>query len=112
MYGVDICISVYLKGWLIALLSASGPGASEVACAALLWDRLLTPERAAMPFYAEFAALAAASPHADNTRLAAPSAVQSAGPTQQPGELSCHHVEQGSGHLYVATCRLPLLHFR
>ncbi len=25
-----------------------------MVCAALLWDRLITPERAAMPFYAEF----------------------------------------------------------
>ena len=25
-----------------------------MVCAALLWDRLITPERAVMPFYAEF----------------------------------------------------------
>ena len=70
------------------LVFTPGAGASEVACAALLWDRLLTPERAAMPFYAEFAALIAARPHADDTRLAATSASQPAGPVQQPGKLS------------------------
>ena len=32
----------------------SGAAASQVAIAALLWDRLITPERAAMPFYAAF----------------------------------------------------------
>ena len=73
----------------MTLLSAAGVCASEVACAALLWDRLFTPERAAMPFYAEFAALAATWPHADNTRLAAPSADQQTWQTQQLGKLSC-----------------------
>ena len=70
-------------------MSTPGVGASEVACAALLWDRLLTPERAIMPFYAEFAALIAARPHADDTRLVAPSAVQRTGSAQQPGKSSC-----------------------
>ena len=88
-HGVNLSISVYLQECLIVLLSASGAGASEVACAALLWDRLLTPEREAMPFYAEFVAPMAARPHAGDTRLPAPSALQPAGPVQQPGKLSC-----------------------
>ena len=30
----------------------------QVVCAALLWDRLMTPQRAALPFYAEFSEVA------------------------------------------------------
>ena len=73
----------------MTLVSTPGAGASEVVCASLLWDRLLTPERAAMPFYAEYAELIAAKAHADGMRLAAPSAIQSTGPEQQPGKLFC-----------------------
>ena len=93
------------------LVSTPGASASEVACAALLWDRLLTPERAAMPFYAEFAALVAARPHADDRRLVAPSAIQYAGPVHQPGKLFCRHFERASGHLRMATCSLLPLQF-
>ena len=88
------------------LVSSPDAGASEVACAALLWDRLLTSERATMPFYAEFAALVPARPHADETRQAVTSAVQPAGPVQQPDKLYCRHLNWAIGHLRMAACIL------
>ena len=89
----------------------SGAAAPQVACAALLWDRLITPERAAMPFYAEFSQLRAL--HAPVPRPAPVARIESISRAQPNGEVPPVVFGQRQGTTIASrlmrTCILQLL---